>query len=207
MDKNLNNLFVISSPSGGGKSSLIEALLSEPNAQNLSLSISFTTRLKRSTEKEGKNYYFIDRKEFEKKINNNDFLEYAVVFNNFYGTERQITEKILKSKDLLLELDWQGAFNIKEKFIKTKNIFLIPPSFDDLKKRLKNRGTESNESIEMRLSAAKEEISKYSSYDYLVLNDNFEFALEDLKKIVLNKVSVKDFESRVTDKLLNKLLD
>lgn len=207
MDKNLNNLFVISSPSGGGKSSLIEALLSEPNAQNLSLSISFTTRLKRSTEKEGKNYYFIDRKEFEKKINNNDFLEYAVVFNNFYGTERQITEKILKSKDLLLELDWQGAFNIKEKFIKTKNIFLIPPSFDDLKKRLKNRGTESNESIEMRLSAAKEEISKHSSYDYLVLNDNFEFALEDLKKIVLNKVSVKDFESRVTDKLLNKLLD
>ena len=133
--------------------------------------------------------------------------EYAEVFNNFYGTERQKTEKILKSKDLLLELDWQGAFNIKEKFIETKNIFLIPPSFDDLKKRLKNRGTESNESIEMRLSAAKEEISKHSSYDYLVLNDNFEFALEDLKKIVLNKVSVKDFESRVTDKLLNKLLD
>ena len=139
MDKNLNNLFVISSPSGGGKSSLIEALLSEPNAQNLSLSISFTTRLKRSTEEDGKNYYFIDRKEFEKKINNNDFLEYAEVFNNFYGTERQKTEKILKSKDLLLELDWQGAFNIKEKFIETKNIFLIPPSFDDLKKRLKNR--------------------------------------------------------------------
>ena len=81
MDKNLNNLFVISSPSGGGKSSLIEALLSEPNAQNLSLSISFTTRLKRSTEEDGKNYYFIDRKEFEKKINNNDFLEYAEVFN------------------------------------------------------------------------------------------------------------------------------
>lgn len=207
MDKNLNNLFVISSPSGGGKSSLIEALLSEPNAQNLSLSISFTTRLKRSTEKDGKNYYFIDRKEFEKKINNNDFLEYAEVFNNFYGTERQKTEKILKSKDLLLELDWQGAFNIKEKFIETKNIFLIPPSFGDLKKRLKNRGTESNESIEMRLSVAKEEISKHSSYDYLVLNDNFEFALEDLKKIVLNKVSVEDFESRVTDKLLNKLLD
>ena len=128
MDKNLNNLFVISSPSGGGKSSLIEALLSEPNAQNLSLSISFTTRLKRSTEVDGKNYYFIDRKEFEKKINNNDFLEYAEVFNNFYGTERQKTEKILKSKDLLLELDWQGAFNIKEKFIETKNIFLIPPS-------------------------------------------------------------------------------
>lgn len=135
MDKNLNNLFVISSPSGGGKSSLIEALLSEPNAQNLSLSISFTTRLKRSTEKDGKNYYFIDRKEFEKKINNNDFLEYAEVFNNFYGTERQKTEKILKSKDLLLELDWQGAFNIKEKFIETKNIFLIPPSFNDLKKK------------------------------------------------------------------------
>ena len=125
MDKNLNNLFVISSPSGGGKSSLIEALLSEPNAQNLSLSISFTTRLKRSTEEDGKNYYFIDRKEFEKKINNNDFLEYAEVFNNFYGTERQQTEKIIKSKDLLLELDWQGAFNIKEKFIEISDFLMI----------------------------------------------------------------------------------
>lgn len=207
MDKNLNNLFVISSPSGGGKSSLIEALLSDPNAKKLSLSISFTTRMKRSNEKNGKNYYFIDNNEFKKKIKNNDFLESAEVFNNFYGTDKKTTEEILKTKDLLLELDWQGAFNIKKQFASVKNIFLIPPSYNILKSRLKNRGTESEESIIMRLSAAKEEISKYPFYDFLVLNDDFENALSDLKNIILKKTSKKEFKTRVSENLLKNLLD
>ena len=207
MDKNLNNLFVISSPSGGGKSSLIEALLSDPNAKKLSLSISFTTRMKRSNEKNGKNYYFIDSSEFKKKIKNNDFLESAEVFNNFYGTDKKTTEEILKTKDLLLELDWQGAFNIKKQFASVKNIFLIPPSYNILKSRLKNRGTESEESIIMRLSAAKEEISKYPFYDFLVLNDDFENALSDLKNIILKKTSKKEFKTRVSENLLKNLLD
>ena len=207
MDKNLNNLFVISSPSGGGKSSLIEALLSDPNAKKLSLSISFTTRMKRSNEKNGKNYYFIDDNEFKKKIKNNDFLESAEVFNNFYGTDKKTTEEILKTKDLLLELDWQGAFNIKKQFTSVKNIFLIPPSFNILKSRLKKRGTESEDSIIMRLSAAKEEISKYPFYDFLVLNDDFENALSDLKNIILKKTSKKEFKTRVSENLLKNLLD
>lgn len=207
MDKNLNNLFVISSPSGGGKSSLIEALLSDPNAKKLSLSISFTTRMKRSNERNGKNYYFIDNSEFKKKIKNNDFLESAEVFNNFYGTDKKTTEEILKTKDLLLELDWQGAFNIKKQFASVKNIFLIPPSYNILKSRLKNRGTESEESIIMRLSAAKEEISKYPFYDFLVLNDDFENALSDLKNIILKKTSKKEFKTRVSENLLKNLLD
>ena len=207
MDKNLNNLFVISSPSGGGKSSLIEALLSDPNAKKLSLSISFTTRMKRSNEKNGKNYYFIDNSEFKKKIKNNDFLESAEVFKNFYGTDKKTTEEILKTKDLLLELDWQGAFNIKKQFTSVKNIFLIPPSYNILKSRLKNRGTESEESIIMRLSAAKEEISKYPFYDFLVLNDDFENALSDLKNIILKKTSKKEFKTRVSENLLKNLLD
>lgn len=207
MDKNLNNLFVISSPSGGGKSSLIEALLSDPNAKKLSLSISFTTRMKRSNEKNGKNYYFIDNNEFKKKIKNNDFLESAEVFKNFYGTDKKTTEEILKTKDLLLELDWQGAFNIKKQFASVKNIFLIPPSYNILKSRLKNRGTESEESIIMRLSAAKEEISKYPFYDFLVLNDDFENALSDLKNIILKKTSKKEFKTRVSENLLKNLLD
>mgnify|MGYP001311691802 FL=1 len=207
MDKNLNNLFVISSPSGGGKSSLIEALLSDPNAKKLSLSISFTTRMKRSNEKNGKNYYFIDNSEFKKKIKNNDFLESAEVFNNFYGTDKKTTEEILKTKDLLLELDWQGAFNIKKQFTSVKNIFLIPPSFNILKSRLKKRGTESEDSIIMRLSAAKEEISKYPFYDFLVLNDDFENALSDLKNIILKKTSKKEFKTRVSENLLKNLLD
>ena len=207
MDKNLNNLFVISSPSGGGKSSLIEALLSDPNAKKLSLSISFTTRMKRSNEKNGKNYYFIDNNEFKKKIKNNDFLESAEVFKNFYGTDKKTTEEILKTKDLLLELDWQGAFNIKKQFASVKNIFLIPPSYNILKSRLKNRGTESEESIIMRLSAAKEEISKYPFYDFLVLNDDFENALSDLKNIILENTSKKEFKTRVSENLLKNLLD
>ena len=207
MDKNLNNLFVISSPSGGGKSSLIEALLSDPSAEKLSLSISFTTRTKRSNEKNGKNYYFIDIDEFKKKIKNNDFLESAKVFKNFYGTDKKITEELLKTRDILLELDWQGAFNIKEKFTSVKNIFLIPPSYNILRSRLEKRGTESEESITMRLSAAKEEISKYPFYDYLVLNDDFENALSDLKNIILEKTSKKEFKTRVTENLLKNLLD
>lgn len=207
MDKNLNNLFVISSPSGGGKSSLIEALLSDPNAKKLSLSISFTTRMKRSNERNGKNYYFIDNNEFKKKIKNNDFLESAEVFKNFYGTDKKTTEEILKTKDLLLELDWQGAFNIKKQFASVKNIFLIPPSYNILKSRLKNRGTESEESIIMRLSAAKEEISKYPFYDFLVLNDDFENALSDLKNIIFKKTSKKEFKTRVSENLLKNLLD
>ncbi len=207
MDKNLNNLFVISSPSGGGKSSLIEALLSDPYAKRLSLSISFTTRRKRSNEKNGKNYYFVNSDEFKKKIKNNDFLEFAEVFKNFYGTDKKITEELLKTRDLLLELDWQGAFNIKEQFNSVKNIFLIPPSYNILRNRLEKRGTESEESITMRLSAAKEEISKYPFYDYLVLNDDFENALTDLKTIILKKTSKQDFKTRVSEKLLKNLLD
>ena len=207
MDKNLNNLFVISSPSGGGKSSLIEALLSDPSAEKLSLSISFTTRTKRSNEKNGKSYYFINIDEFKKKIKNNDFLESAEVFKNFYGTDKKITEELLKTRDILLELDWQGAFNIKEKFTSVKNIFLIPPSYNILRSRLEKRGTESEESITMRLSAAKEEISKYPFYDYLVLNDDFENALSDLKNIILEKTSKKEFKTRVTENLLKNLLD
>ena len=207
MDKNLNNLFVISSPSGGGKSSLIEALLSDPSAEKLSLSISFTTRTKRSNEKNGKSYYFINIDEFKKKIKNNDFLESAEVFKNFYGTDKKVTEELLKTRDILLELDWQGAFNIKEKFTSVKNIFLIPPSYNILRSRLEKRGTESEESITMRLSAAKEEISKYPFYDYLVLNDDFENALSDLKNIILEKTSKKEFKTRVTENLLKNLLD
>ena len=120
MDKNLNNIFVISSPSGGGKSSLIEALLSDERAEKIKLSVSFTTREIRSSEKNQKDYIFIKEDEFMKKIDNGDFIEYAKVFGNFYGTDKLLTEKILKSKDILLELDWQGAFSIKKNFQKCR---------------------------------------------------------------------------------------
>ena len=117
------------------------------------------------------------------------------------------TEELLKTRDLLLELDWQGAFNIKEQFNSVKNISLIPPSYNILRNRLEKRGTESEESITMRLSAAKEEISKYPFYDYLVLNDDFENALSDLKNIILKKTSKKEFKTRVSENLLKNQLD
>ena len=207
MDKNLNNIFVISSPSGGGKSSLIEALLSDERAEKIKLSVSFTTREIRSSEKNQKDYIFIKEDEFMKKIDGGDFIEYAKVFGNFYGTDRLLTEKILKSKDILLELDWQGAFSIKKNFKNVVSVFLIPPSYKDLEKRLSTRGTESDRSMNLRLSAAKDEISKYKSYDYLILNDNFESALKDFKTIIFEKKSPSEFKTRVTSDLLRKLLD
>ena len=207
MDKNLNNIFVISSPSGGGKSSLIEALLSDERAEKIKLSVSFTTREIRSSEKNQKDYIFIKEDEFMKKIDDGDFIEYAKVFGNFYGTDRLLTEKILKSKDILLELDWQGAFSIKKNFKNVVSVFLIPPSYKDLEKRLSSRGTESDRSMNLRLSAAKDEISKYKSYDYLILNDNFKSALKDFKTIIFEKKSPSEFKTRVTSDLLRKLLD
>ena len=207
MDKNLNNIFVISSPSGGGKSSLIEALLSDERAEKIKLSVSFTTREIRSSEKNQKDYIFIKEDEFMKKIDGGDFIEYAKVFGNFYGTDRLLTEKILKSKDILLELDWQGAFSIKKNFKNVVSVFLIPPSYKDLEKRLSTRGTESDRSMNLRLSAAKDEISKYKSYDYLILNDNFKSALKDFKTIIFEKKSPSEFKTRVTSDLLRKLLD
>ena len=207
MDKNLNNIFVISSPSGGGKSSLIEALLSDERAEKIKLSVSFTTREIRSSEKNQKDYIFIKEDEFMKKIDGGDFIEYAKVFGNFYGTDRLLTEKILKSKDILLELDWQGAFSIKKNFKNVVSVFLIPPSYKDLEKRLSTRGTESDRSMNLRLSAAKDEISKYKSYDYLILNDNFNSALKVFKTIIFEKKSPSEFKTRVTSDLLRKLLD
>ena len=207
MDKNLNNIFVISSPSGGGKSSLIEALLSDERAEEIKLSVSFTTREIRSSEKNQKDYIFIKEDEFTKKINDGDFIEYAKVFGNFYGTDKLLTERILKSKDILLELDWQGAFSIKKTFNNVVSVFLIPPSYKDLEKRLSNRGTESDRSMNLRLSAAKDEISRYKFYDYLILNDNFESALKDFKTIIFEKKSPSEFKTRVTNDLLRKLLD
>ena len=207
MDKNLNNIFVISSPSGGGKSSLIEALLSDERAEKIKLSVSFTTREIRSSEKNQKDYIFIKEDEFMKKIDDGDFIEYAKVFGNFYGTDKLLTEKILKSKDILLELDWQGAFSLKKTFKNVISVFLITPSYKDLEKRLSTRGTESDRSMNLRLSAAKDEISKYKSYDYLILNDNFESALKDFKTIIFEKKSPSEFKTRVTSDLLRKLLD
>ena len=207
MDKQNINIFVISSPSGGGKTSLIRKLLEDPRSEGTVLSISHTTRKKRLNEKDGVDYFFTDKKSFEDKIKKNDFLEYATVFDNYYGTSQETVNTLVsQGKTVILELDWQGAKQVKSK-IPCYLIFLLPPSIDDLKKRLIDRNLDESEIIEKRINEAKNEISNSEIYDFLILNDNFEMALQDLKSIILDRCDPKDFVKRMTSSDVKKLLE
>ena len=207
MDKQNINIFVISSPSGGGKTSLIKKLLEDPRSERTVLSISHTTREKRLNEKDGVDYFFTDKKNFEDKIKKNDFLEYATVFDNYYGTSQETVNTLVsQGKTVILELDWQGAKQVKSK-IPCYLIFLLPPSIDDLKKRLIDRNLDESEIIEKRINEAKNEISNSEIYDFLILNDNFETALQDLKSIILDRCDPKDFVERMTSSHVKKLLE
>ena len=207
MDKQNINIFVISSPSGGGKTSLIKKLLEDPRSEGTVLSISHTTRKKRLNEKDGVDYFFTDKKSFEDKIKKNDFLEYATVFDNYYGTSQETVNTLVsQGKTVILELDWQGAKQVKSK-IPCYLIFLLPPSIDDLKKRLIDRNLDESEIIEKRIKEAKNEITNSKIYDFLILNDNFEMALQDLKSIILDRCDPKDFVERMTSSHVKKLLE
>ena len=207
MDKQNINIFVISSPSGGGKTSLIKKLLKDPRSEGTVLSISHTTREKRLNEKDGVDYFFTDKKSFEDKIKKNDFLEYATVFDNYYGTSQETVNTLVsQGKTVILELDWQGAKQVKSK-IPCYSIFLLPPSIDDLKKRLIDRNLDESEIIEKRIKEAKNEISNSKIYDFLILNDNFEMALQDLKSIILGRCDPRDFVKRMTSSHVKKLLE
>ena len=155
----MGKLFVISAPSGTGKTSLINATLEDENAKKTKLGISCTTREKRAEEKDQVSYFFISKEEFEDKIKNDDFLEYAEVFGNFYGTPREWVLNSLSNKEnVILELDIQGALQVKEAFPDTRTIFIIPPSYDDLSSRLSKRAQDSQEEIKKRLKEAKKEV-------------------------------------------------
>ena len=207
MDKQNINIFVISSPSGGGKTSLIKKLLEDPRSEGTVLSISHTTREKRLNEKDGVDYFFTDKKSFEDKIKKNDFLEYATVFDNYYGTSQETVNTLVsQGKTVILELDWQGAKQVQSK-IPCYLIFLLPPSIDDLRKRLIDRNLDESEIIEKRINEAKNEISNSKIYDFLILNDNFEMALQDLKSIILGRCDPRDFVKRMTSSHVKKLLE
>ena len=207
MPENLHKLFVISSPSGGGKTSLINKLFEDSRSVNFAKSISDTSRQKRQGDLEGKDYYFLSEKDFKDKIKKEEYVEYATVFGNFYGTSKEEIKTKYNNSNLILELDWQGAYAVKEIFDDAKLIFLVPPSLDDLKQRLIKRNLDSSEAIESRLSEAKKEISKSEMYDYLVLNDDFDKAFEDLSQILFEGISPIDFNSRAPKDLIKRLVE
>lgn len=177
-------LFIVSAPSGAGKTSLVKALRSE--ISGISLSVSHTTRSMRPGEQDGVDYHFVAPGNFEELIAAGDFLEYAEVFGNFYGTSRSAVEaQLQQGEDVLLEIDWQGARQIREQLPENQSLFILPPSREALQQRLEARGQDSDEVISKRMLAARAEMVHFNEYDYLVVNDDFDVALSELRSIVL----------------------
>lgn len=203
----MSKLFVISAPSGAGKTTLIKSLL-ENSSRNLRLGISCTTRSKRKNEINGESYFFKTKTEFAEMVKNGDLLESAEVFGNLYGTPKKwVQEQLSQDVDIILELDWQGAKQMKENYPDAVLIFILPPSLKALQERLNKRNQDSEGDIEKRLAQAKIEITNGSSFDQVIINDNFELAINDLNLIIhLDKKIPKERQNLVKNSL-NQLLD
>ena len=206
------NLFIIAAPSGCGKTSLVEALIK--NAKNLYVSVSHTTRPPRSDEINGINYYFVSINEFEEMIKNNAFVEHATVFDNHYGSSAKlIKEKLDEGIDVILEIDWQGARQVKINMPNAISIFILPPSKEALLGRLQQRAQDNDATINKRMSDAQNQMQHVNEFDYLVINDDFNTALNDLNLIIcrLQKDSERfslslSEQSKKHIKLLKKLI-
>lgn len=185
-DVTQGNLFIIAAPSGAGKTSLVNALLER--CDNCLVSISYTTRKSRPGEVDGVNYFFVDDAHFQHKIDTNQFLEYANVFGNFYGTSRTwVLKQLDLGHDVILEIDWQGAAKVRSLFPSAIGIFIMPPSINTLASRLKNRNTDDETTIALRMQQAKSEMQHYVDFDYLVINDDFETAVTQLLTVIQAK--------------------
>lgn len=186
MAQTRGNLFILSAPSGAGKSSLISALLKKHN--DMKVSVSHTTRSPRPGEENGVHYHFVSVEAFKALIEKNDFFEWAQVFDNYYGTSKQAIESQLAAGiDVFLDIDWQGAQQIRKLVDDVETIFILPPSKEELESRLNNRGQDSAEVIAGRMAKAQSETSHYNEYDYVVVNDDFDTALTEIETIVMAK--------------------
>lgn len=199
-------LFVIAAPSGAGKTSLVKTLLER--MPELRLSVSHTTRRMRPTERHGREYYFVPSVEqFQALIDRGEFLEYAQVFDNFYGTGRGPVEaQLSQGHDVILEIDWQGARQVRQAMPECRSIFILPPSRAELEARLRNRGTDSQEVIARRLRDAAGDMAHYHEFDYVVVNDDFETALGALQQIVRGRGEAYDARRAELQPLLARLL-
>jgi guanylate kinase len=200
------NLFVFSAPSGAGKSTLVNALLAAD--PNLVLSISHTTRPKRPAEQNHEHYHFVSMEDFEASVAAGEFIEHALVFGNYYGTSRKAVEEPLsQGHDVLFEIDWQGARNIKAQYPEACLIFILPPSVASLRHRLENRAQDTNETIARRMREARSEMVHYDEFDYVIVNDDFDNALNDLKCILRSRHLSAEQQQIKQQFLLDELLN
>ena len=198
-------LLVVSGPSGAGKGTICKALLNKHD--QIKLSVSATTRKPRNGEVHGVNYFFIEKEEFTKMIENGEFLEYAQIYDNFYGTPKAaIIECLEKGQDVILEIEMQGARQIKEVYPEGVFIFVLPPSLEELKSRIVGRGTETQEEIEKRFSCAFEEINQIVNYDYFIVNEDIEKSVSDVEAIICaEKNKVTRYKNNIIDKFKEEL--
>ena len=198
-------LLVVSGPSGAGKGTICKALLNKND--QIKLSVSATTRKPRNGEVHGVNYFFIEKEEFTKMIENGEFLEYAHIYDNFYGTPKAaIIECLEKGQDVILEIEMQGARQIKEVYPEGVFIFVLPPSLEELKSRIVGRGTETQEEIEKRFSCAFEEINQIVNYDYFIVNEDIEKSVSDVEAIICaEKNKVTRYKNNIIDKFKEEL--
>lgn len=204
-DLTTGNVFIVAAPSGGGKTSLVKALTT--NLCDIEVSVSHTTRKPRPGEKEGVDYFFIDEQLFSTMVSDNAFIEHAQVFNHHYGTSfAQINARLLAGIDVVLDIDWQGAQQIKHLFADAISIFIVPPSLVVLQERLQNRQQDDDQIISSRMLRAQDELSHFSEFDYLIVNDDFAKASEELQSIVMaNRLSASRQLGKI-GKLLSLLL-
>lgn len=199
------SLFIVAAPSGAGKTSLVKALLE--TTASISVSVSHTTRTMRPGEEDGVHYHFVDIPTFEAMRDVGDFLEHARVFDNYYGTsQRVVSETLQQGQDVILEIDWQGAQQVRKLFPDSIGIFILPPSKEALLQRLGNRGQDNDEIIARRMSDAVNEMSHYPEFDFLVINDDFDSALNDLGCIIRTQRLQLSFQSKKHENLLRELL-